>query len=82
MPRQEKWALRLKNQLNANVIWNIGATIDFISGKVYVPPSWAGKLGLDWLFRYISEPKRMFFRYFIEPFFLLYYFASNKSKKE
>lgn len=77
MPAQEKWTMRLKDQLNAKVIWNIGATIDFVSKKVPKSPSWAGKYGFDWFFRFINEPRRMFFRYFIEPIFLVFYFLKQ-----
>ncbi|SOD91819.1 WecB/TagA/CpsF family glycosyltransferase [Spirosoma fluviale] len=77
-PRQEEWVLANKDKFDCKVIWCIGATIDYISGKVYMPPRWAGRIGMEWFFRLVSEPKRMWFRYFIEPLVVLTYFLRVK----
>jgi N-acetylglucosaminyldiphosphoundecaprenol N-acetyl-beta-D-mannosaminyltransferase len=71
MPRQEHWILDNLEQLTANVILPAGAAIDYVAGVVPTPPRWTGKIGLEWLFRLISEPKRLWQRYLIEPWFLL-----------
>ncbi len=71
MPRQEHWILDNLEQLPVNAILPAGAAIDYIAGAVPTPPRWAGKLGLEWLFRLISEPKRLWQRYLVEPWFIL-----------
>ncbi|WP_310489245.1 WecB/TagA/CpsF family glycosyltransferase [Chamaesiphon sp. VAR_69_metabat_338] len=71
MPRQEYWILNNLDRLNANVILPCGATIDYVAGAVPTPPRWAGKIGLEWLFRLVAEPKRLWRRYLLEPWFLL-----------
>ena len=71
MPRQEHWMLDNLNSLSANVILPSGAAIDYIAGAVPTPPRWAGRWGLEWLFRLIAEPKRLWRRYLVEPWFLL-----------
>ncbi|MDB5151197.1 MAG: glycosyl transferase, WecB/TagA/CpsF family [Mucilaginibacter sp.] len=43
----------------------IGATIDFQSGYVQRAPKWISKVGLEWFYRFINEPKRLFKRYFV-----------------
>lgn len=78
MPRQEEWILANKDKIDTKVIWCIGATIDYLAGKVYTPPRWAGKVGLEWAFRLASEPRRLWFRYIVEPFIVIFHLAKFK----
>jgi N-acetylglucosaminyldiphosphoundecaprenol N-acetyl-beta-D-mannosaminyltransferase len=71
MPRQEKWILDNLDRISANAILPCGATIDYVAGAIPTPPRWAGKVGLEWLFRLVAEPKRLWRRYLLEPWFLL-----------
>ena len=72
MPRQEFWTQENFERLNARVVLaSNGAAIDYIAGLVPTPPRWAGRLGLEWAFRLASEPRRLFRRYFVEPWHLL-----------
>jgi N-acetylglucosaminyldiphosphoundecaprenol N-acetyl-beta-D-mannosaminyltransferase len=71
MPRQEYWISDNLDRMNTNVILPCGATIDYVAGAVPTPPRWAGKIGLEWLFRLLAEPQRLWRRYLIEPWFLL-----------
>lgn len=58
-PKQEKWVHEYKSQLNANVICSIGAVFDFYSGTIKRPhPFWI-KIGLEWLVRFVKEPRRL-----------------------
>ena len=73
-PKQEKWIHEHKNKLkNVRVFLAIGATIEFEAGYRRRSPRWMGEVGLEWLYRLISEPKRLSKRYLIEslPFFWL-----------
>jgi N-acetylglucosaminyldiphosphoundecaprenol N-acetyl-beta-D-mannosaminyltransferase len=70
MPRQENWILDNLERISANVILPCGAAIDYVAGVVPTPPRWAGRSGLEWLFRLIAEPGRLWQRYLIEPWFL------------
>lgn len=71
-PKQEKWVLKHKDQLNANTIGCIGAVFDFYAGTVKRPSQFWIKLGLEWLPRLIKEPKRLAKRNFIStPKFIL-----------
>jgi N-acetylglucosaminyldiphosphoundecaprenol N-acetyl-beta-D-mannosaminyltransferase len=72
MPRQEAWILDNMERLNANVICNCGATMDFLAGAIATPPRWMGKIGLDWMYRLMCEPRRLGSRYLIEPLFICY----------
>ncbi|MFE4114869.1 WecB/TagA/CpsF family glycosyltransferase [Priestia sp. YIM B13448] len=71
MPRQEYWILDNFKYLSANVILTAGACMDYVAGEVPTPPRWMGKLGLEWLYRLLSEPNRMWKRYLVEPWYLL-----------
>ena len=77
MPRQERWVLDNFERLNTNAILTAGATLDYAAGAVPTPPRWAGKLGLEWLFRLVAEPKRLWRRYLVEPWFLFFLLVAD-----
>lgn len=81
MPRQEHWVLDNFNQLSANAILPAGAAMDYVAGAVPTPPRWAGRLGLEWLFRLLAEPGRLWRRYLVEPWFLLRLFLAERFKQ-
>ncbi|PKG82543.1 glycosyltransferase [Colwellia sp. 75C3] len=62
-PKQERWMAEHKSQLNC-VMLGVGAAYDFIAGSKKHAPRWMQKIGLEWLFRLCSEPKRLWRRYF------------------
>lgn len=62
-PKQEKWAFSHFNELQAGHICSIGAVFDFFAGSVRRAPKWMIKLGLEWLFRLLKEPRRLWRRY-------------------
>ena len=73
MPLQEKWSLLFASKIKAKIILTAGGLIDYYSGKTIAPPRWIARLGFEWFYRFICDPKRLFFRYFIEPWFLVPY---------
>lgn len=76
MPRQEQWVVDNLAHLSANVILNSGAAMDYIADVIPTPPRWLGKVGLEWLFRLITEPSRLWSRYLVEPWFILGWFLA------
>jgi N-acetylglucosaminyldiphosphoundecaprenol N-acetyl-beta-D-mannosaminyltransferase len=64
-PKQEKWAYSHFNELNTQHVCCIGAVFDFYAGTVKRAPKWIIRIGLEWLFRFIKEPRRMWRRYLI-----------------
>ena len=70
MPRQEHWILDNLEQLQTNAILSSGACIDYVAGAVPTPPRWMGIMGLEWSYRLFSEPKRLWKRYLIQPWFV------------
>ena len=65
-PKQEKFIYKYKDKLNVPISLAIGASIDFEAGNVKRAPRWMQKSGLEWFYRFLKEPKRMFKRYFID----------------
>ncbi len=70
MPRQEHWILDNMPELPANIILNAGACLDYLAGAVPTPPRWMGRMGLEWLYRLVSEPRRLWRRYLVEPWYI------------
>lgn len=75
MPRQERWIAAHRSELPACAILTSGACMDYVAGEVPTPPRWMGRTGLEWLARLISEPRRLWKRYLLEPWLLLAVFA-------
>jgi N-acetylglucosaminyldiphosphoundecaprenol N-acetyl-beta-D-mannosaminyltransferase len=71
MPRQEEWIAQNLDELEAGVILPCGAAIDYMAGIIPTPPRWSGRIGLEWFFRLLAEPRRLASRYLVEPWFLL-----------
>lgn len=63
VPRQEKWMQSLRQRLDAPVLVGVGAAFDFNAGIVPQAPSWMQRAGLEWLYRLIQEPRRLWRRY-------------------
>lgn len=65
-PKQEKFIFENYKSYEATVSVCAGATVDFIAGDVKRAPKWMSECGLEWLYRFFQEPRRMFKRYFID----------------
>ncbi|MGI6227491.1 MAG: WecB/TagA/CpsF family glycosyltransferase, partial [Peptococcales bacterium] len=73
-PRQETWVFEYRNLLNMPLI-AVGAAFDFHAGVLSQAPSWMQKSGLEWFYRFLQEPKRLFKRYiFLNPYYLFLLF--------
>lgn len=64
-PKQEVWMSEHFQQLGVPVIVGVGAAFDFISGVKPQAPRWMQRSGLEWLFRLVSEPSRLWRRYIL-----------------
>ena len=81
MPRQEEWIADNFEHLHVNAILNTGAYIDYVAGEIPTPPRWLGPVGLEWLYRLLSEPKRLWRRYLVEPWFVMGLIAKDAVRK-
>ncbi len=71
-PKQERFARRLARWTNVHFIVTVGAAFDFHTDRVVQAPGWMQNMSLEWLFRLMAEPKRLYRRYLeIVPMFIL-----------
>ena len=70
-PKQDIWIAQNLHRVNASIQIGIGGAFEVMAGLAKRAPKWMHTAGLEWLYRFIQEPKRLFRRYFIEaPLFI------------
>lgn len=80
-PKQEKWVNQNLDQFTSPMlIGSIGAVFDFFAGTIKRAPRWAIQLRLEWLYRFLQEPKRMWKRNFVSTPKYLKYVKSHQSE--
>lgn len=62
-PKQERWMAAVRSRLDARVLLGVGAAFDFHTGRVRQAPGWVQRHGLEWMFRLLVEPRRLWRRY-------------------
>ncbi|CAM2010048.1 WecB/TagA/CpsF family glycosyltransferase [Acanthopleuribacter pedis] len=65
VPRQETWIDTNWSRLEVNMAMGVGGLFDFMSGRIPRAPIWMRELGMEWLYRLIQEPRRLWKRYVI-----------------
>ncbi len=71
VPQQELWLERMRHRLGPAVLMGVGGLFDFYSGRIPRAPLWLREIGMEWTWRLIQEPRRMWRRYIIgNPLFL------------
>jgi len=82
-PKKENFLHEQNNALKAvNFIMGVGGSFDVIAGKVKRAPNWMQKIGLEWFYRFIQEPKRMWKRYLVGNFKFLFLILKYKFKSK
>lgn len=69
-PNQEIWMYNHLGKINVPLMVGVGAAFDFLSGRKRQAPHWIQRIGMEWLFRLMSEPARLWPRYRQYPRFL------------
>ena len=64
-PLQEKWIARNRDKLHCNVLMGVGGLFDFYSERTQRAPAWMREIGIEWVYRLMQEPGRMWRRYII-----------------
>ena len=80
-PKQEKFIYQNINKLNAKIFIGVGGSFDVMSGKIKRAPIFFQKFGLEWLYRFIKQPKR-FFRILSIPKFIFCVLLNKINKKK
>jgi N-acetylglucosaminyldiphosphoundecaprenol N-acetyl-beta-D-mannosaminyltransferase len=78
-PKQEEWMHRQVGKLEAVMI-GVGAAFSFHSGEVAQAPRWMMALSLEWLFRLVQEPKRLWSRYLLTNSAFMFLFAQQMAR--
>ncbi len=67
-PKQEKWINMYAHQIRVPVMIGVGGTLDFIAGVTKRAPEWMQRTGLEWSYRLMQEPRRLWKRYVVDMF--------------
>lgn len=68
VPKQEIWLAKHRNRLKVPLLWCVGGAFDFYSGRTRRAPPWVVRIHMEWFYRFLQEPGRMWKRYFIGNF--------------
>lgn len=75
-PKQEKWIAKYRDAMpGVKLFMALGATIDFEAGNIRRAPKFVQKIGMEWFYRFVKEPRRLFRRYFVDDMVFFYHFA-------
>lgn len=84
-PKQEKYIYANRGKYDVPVSICAGATIDFLAGNVKRCPKWVSRCGLEWFYRFLQEPERLFRRYFVDDMrvfgLIIKYWKTEKSRR-
>ncbi|MCF7907817.1 MAG: WecB/TagA/CpsF family glycosyltransferase [Candidatus Omnitrophica bacterium] len=79
-PRQQLWMHEHRDKLKVPVMAGVGAAFDFIAGTKLQAPQWMRNNGFEWLFRLVTEPKRLWKRYLVGNFIFLWLYLKELVK--
>jgi N-acetylglucosaminyldiphosphoundecaprenol N-acetyl-beta-D-mannosaminyltransferase len=80
-PKQEQWMYNHYKILKPAILMGVGAAFDFHAESIKRAPKWIRTVGLEWLFRLLKEPKRLWRRYLITNFLFIIYFLKQRLKQ-
>lgn len=82
-PKQERWMARFRPRLEAAALLGVGAAFDFHAGLKKQAPRWMQRGGLEWLYRMLSEPRRLGLRYLVNnPLFISQILAQLAGRRD
>lgn len=79
-PKKENFINKWKSQLGVTFVMGVGGTFDVVAGLVKRAPNWMQKLGLEWMYRLLQEPQRMWRRYLVTNSKFIYWLLKAKLK--
>lgn len=82
MPRQEDFILANLDKLPPAYVASVGGAVDYLAGHQRLSPRIFGRLGLEWLWRLLHDPGRLWRRYLLEPFALAALVMRNRTMKK
>ena len=79
-PKQEMWMWQHREKIHNTVMLGVGAGFDFFAGTLDKAPAWMEKASLEWFYRLVKEPKRLWRRYVLGGVKWMYYSVQDKIK--
>jgi N-acetylglucosaminyldiphosphoundecaprenol N-acetyl-beta-D-mannosaminyltransferase len=79
-PRQQEWIGAHRGVVGAPVMVFCGGCMEFVAGTVPTPPRWTGRVGLEWSYRLLTDPRRFARRYLVEPWILLVMMLTHRRR--
>ena len=64
-PKKENFIRKWKNELNVSFVMGVGGSFDVVAGFTDRAPQWMQKIGMEWFYRFLQEPRRMWKRYLV-----------------
>jgi N-acetylglucosaminyldiphosphoundecaprenol N-acetyl-beta-D-mannosaminyltransferase len=80
-PKKEQFLSKYLEYLNIPFSMGVGGSFDVVIGKTKRAPVWMQKYGLEWFYRFLQEPHRMFKRYFVDDSYFIYLFIKELYQK-
>ena len=80
-PEKERFLGRYQTEMKVPFAMGVGGTFDVVAGKVKRAPAWMQKWSLEWFYRFLQEPRRMFKRYFIDDMYFFWLLFKELSRK-
>jgi len=80
-PKQERWMADAWEHLKPCIALGVGAAFDFSAGTVQRAPRGLGRLGLEWLYRLLQEPRRLWKRYLVSNSLFIYYLICERFRR-
>ncbi len=80
-PKQENWITTHMDKLCVKIYQGVGGSFDVISGNIKRAPKWMQNIGLEWLYRLLKEPKRIFRQLKLVKFLMLIIFSKKEKEK-
>lgn len=77
-PKQEIWMYEHLNKISCSIMFGVGAAFNFHAGLIKRAPKWMQKTGLEWLYRLLKEPRRLWKRYLSTNLLFIWYLLKNK----
>ena len=81
-PKQDIFIYENMKEYDIPVSFSMGAAIDFIGGSVKRAPKWMSEHGLEWFYRFMQNPKRLFKRYFVDDVRIIRYYRRFRKKEK
>jgi N-acetylglucosaminyldiphosphoundecaprenol N-acetyl-beta-D-mannosaminyltransferase len=80
-PKKEHFLGQYQEQMKIPFAMGVGGTFDVAVGRVRRAPLWMQKSGLEWFYRFLQEPRRMFRRYFIDDMAFIWLFLKEAARR-